>query len=229
MIFKMTHVTGWGRNTFMPRTPQKICTFIQIFGFIFLFGACEVRTTTEGGESTSSGTASMTPDCRWLTKETDPEQIDGLCSYTAAVTPPIQISLAGISQPATGTLGVVAGDEKLPAQAFQYDDKNQSLVIHSWNAQNKPTLFKIYYVSAAGDALADTETIGTVTDASHLDGCRYIIVTDKEKFIPTNLDPSLQKNGQKIRFSYHLSKNTMNICMAGKSIDLNTQQMVPSP
>lgn len=213
----------------MVRIPQNICTSITLVSLIILISACEVRTTTEGGESTSSGTSSMTPDCRWLTKETDPEQIDGLCSYAAAVTPPIQISLAGISQPAAGTLGVVAGEEKLSAQAFQYDGKNQSILIQSWNVQNKPTVFKIYYVSAAGDALTDSEVVGTVTDSTNLDGCRFLILTDKEKFIPTNLDPTFQKNGQKIRFSYRLSKTSMNICMAGKSIDIITQQADSSP
>lgn len=189
-------------------------------------GGCDLKVNDEGDSSTALESSEQVPECRWLTKETYPEQIDGFCTYAKAPLPPVHLSLKGLSQPNPETLAVIIGEEKLPLDDFSYDKTTESLHISDWNTQGNPQVVKVYYVAAPATTSEDessatlTEMTGTVIDASELDGCRYLIETEQGKFLPTNLDVNFQKPGQKIRFSYRLATGTMTICMAGQSIEI---------
>ncbi|MFB6257689.1 MAG: hypothetical protein ABEH38_03265 [Flavobacteriales bacterium] len=67
---------------------------------------------------------------------------------------------------------------------------------------------------------ADSLLRATVKDYTHLDGCRFLLITDNgKKLNPLELDSAYRKDGLKVRVSYR-KKEAMTTCMAGKNVEI---------
>ncbi|MBL4652471.1 MAG: hypothetical protein JKY53_06335 [Flavobacteriales bacterium] len=69
-------------------------------------------------------------------------------------------------------------------------------------------------------------TSATIKDFSSLDGCTYLVVTEKgTKLMPSNLAKEFQKDRLAVWIKYHPSKSSMNICMKGISVTVDDIQL----
>jgi len=85
---------------------------------------------------------------------------------------------------------------------------------------------KHHYTPCAGPGVdlilcsKDFERV-TVVNKTGLDGCGFMLQrADSSLFEVDNMPDSLKIEGQKICIKYHVAKQQMSVCMAGKRIEL---------
>ncbi|MFB6258551.1 MAG: hypothetical protein ABEH38_07645 [Flavobacteriales bacterium] len=72
--------------------------------------------------------------------------------------------------------------------------------------------------TSSGTTNKDSMVKATVKDRTHLDGCLYMLITEKgKKLNPLNLDSAYFEDGLKVRLRYR-KKDAMTTCMAGQNI-----------
>lgn len=61
----------------------------------------------------------------------------------------------------------------------------------------------------------------TVKDHTHLDGCRFMLITqdDEQKLNPLDLDPAYFEDGLELKVRYK-KKDAMTTCMSGETVEL---------